>query len=378
MTVNLDNNTLRKRAAAFAKDFSKSTYEMGEAQNFIRSLCHIFDLNHRRAVRFEERVKKLGGKHGRIDGFFPGLLLVEMKSTGADLDKAYIQATEYFPGLKDAEMPRCVLVSDFANLHPYNLESKELPLKIKLAEFPQAIAHFKFIAGYETIAVRQQAAINQRAAEKMAGLHDAIKATGYAAYPEQGRRDLETYLVRLLFCLFAEDTGLFDRKDIFLDYLINHTKADGSDLHGLLTSLFDTLNRDRENRPNNLPEQLAEFPHINGALFKDNLAALLFRFQANPSIPVAFVSTNSLTQGEQVAILWTKLLKLNIKLHFAHRTFRWSNEGKGIAAVHCVIMGFICGRDAKSCVSTVCRLFDYGDDITGEPIEIQAKQLTRI
>ena len=270
MTANLNSNTLRKRAAAFAKDFSKSTYEMGEAQDFIRGLCHVFDLNHRRAVRFEERVQKLGGKRGRIDGFFPGLLLVEMKSTGADLDKAYLQATEYFPGLKDEEMPRCVLVSDFANLHLYNLESKEPPLKIKLAEFPQAIAHFKFIAGYETIAVQQQAAINQRAAEKMAGLHDVIKATGYKG------KDLETYLVRLLFCLFAEDTGLFDRKDIFLDYLINHTKVDGSDLHGALTSLFDTLNRARENRPKNLPEQLAEFPHINGALFKDNLAPCYF------------------------------------------------------------------------------------------------------
>jgi hypothetical protein len=113
MTATLNSDTLRKRAAAFAKDFSKATYEMGEAQNFIRGLCHVFDLNYRRAVRFEERVKKLGGKRGRIDGFFPGLLLVEMKSTGADLDKAYIQATEYFPGLKDEEMPRCVLVSNF-------------------------------------------------------------------------------------------------------------------------------------------------------------------------------------------------------------------------------------------------------------------------
>jgi hypothetical protein len=68
-------------------------------------------------------------------------------------------------------------------------------------------------------------------------------------------------------------------------------------------------------------------------------------------------------------------LKLNIKLHFAHRTFQWSNEGKGIAAVHCVIMGFICCRDAKSCVSTVCRLFDYGDNIKGIPVEITAKQI---
>jgi hypothetical protein len=88
---------------------------------------------------------------------------------------------------------------------------------------------------------------------------------------------------------------------------------------------------------------LAEvFKGMNGAGVLDLVAAWHIAaaryIQANPSIPVAFVSTNSLTQGEQVAILWTELLKLNIKLH-------WSNEGKGIAAVHCVIMGFHLARN---------------------------------
>ncbi len=91
MTAPPNVNTLRQRAAAFAKDFSKSTYLMGEAQDFIRGLCHIFDLTHRRALRFEDRVKKLVGKSGRIDGFFPGLLLVEMKSMGEDLDKSRLR-----------------------------------------------------------------------------------------------------------------------------------------------------------------------------------------------------------------------------------------------------------------------------------------------
>jgi len=148
---------------------------------------------------------------------------------------------------------------------------------------------------------------------------------------------------------------------------------------------------------------LAEvFKDMNGAGVLDLVAAWHITaaryIQANPSIPVAFVSTNSLTQGEQVAILWAELLKLNIKLHFAHRTFRWSNEGKGIAAVHCVIMGFHLAAgsndveealastvEAKASSTTAaptnkfapasCRLFDYGDDIAGEPIEIQAKQI---
>jgi len=90
--------------------------------------------------------------------------------------------------------------------------------------------------------------------------------------------------------------------------------------------------------------------------------------QTNQNISVAFVSTNSLTQGEQVAVLWAELLKLNIRLYFAHRTFRWSNEGRGVAAVHCVIMGF----GLKELNSY--RLFDY-ESIKGEPVEIKVKKI---
>ncbi|MDP3838276.1 MAG: hypothetical protein Q8Q54_05070, partial [Methylococcales bacterium] len=128
------------------------------------------------------------------------------------------------------------------------------------------------------------------------------------------------------------------------------------------------------------------FHGMKGAGVLDLVAAWHIKaaryLQANPSVPVAFVSTNSLTQGEQVAILWTELLKLNIKLHFAHRTFQWSNEGRGVAAVHCVIMGFHCGGQAlpdcqakPDLQSNNCRLFDYGDNIKGEPVEIKATQI---
>ena len=107
--------------------------------------------------------------------------------------------------------------------------------------------------------------------KKWAGLHDVIKATGYRG------KDLETYLVRLLFCLFAEDTGLFDRKDIFLDYLINHTKVDGSDLHGALTSLFDTLNRARENRPKEPAGTAGRISPCQRSFVQGQPGALLFR-----------------------------------------------------------------------------------------------------
>ena len=107
-TISID--TKRDRAAKFAKQFETASYEMGQAQRFVTDFCEIFGIDHRRLLDFETRVKKSGGKRGRIDAFIPSLLLVEMKSAGEDLDKAYAQATEYFHGLKNEEC-HCLLVS---------------------------------------------------------------------------------------------------------------------------------------------------------------------------------------------------------------------------------------------------------------------------
>jgi hypothetical protein len=84
---------------------------------------------------------------------------------------------------------------------------------------------------------------------------------------------------------------------------------------------------------------------------------------------VAFVSTNSITQGEQVAALWPTLLQAGVKIRFAHRTFKWSNEGKGNAAVHCVIIGFGIKQPQR------CSIFDYGDDPKGEGRRLDAAQI---
>ena len=113
MTVALNKTEILHRAHGFVKDYADARYEMGDAQNFIRGLCDVFGFSNKRLVSFEQRVQKLGGGRGRIDGFYPGKLLIEMKSRGEDLEKAYQQATDYLPGLKDAELPDYILVSDF-------------------------------------------------------------------------------------------------------------------------------------------------------------------------------------------------------------------------------------------------------------------------
>jgi len=112
---------------------------MGEAQNFIRGLCEIFELPVLKAVSFEHRARKLGGSHGRIDGFFPGLLLIEMKSTGKDLALAYQQAIEYLPNLPVDELPLAILVSDFAHIHLYDCQNHGEPLCFPLANCPRTL-----------------------------------------------------------------------------------------------------------------------------------------------------------------------------------------------------------------------------------------------
>jgi hypothetical protein len=115
------------------------------------------------------------------------------------------------------------------------------------------------------------------------------------------------------------------------------------------------------------------FNGVKGAGVLDYVAAWYVKaadyIQANPYIEVAFVSTNSITQGEQVSILWGKLLSQGTHIRFAHRTFQWSNEGKGIAAVHCVIIGFGLSEPKKRTI------FDYGDSIKGEPAAIAANNI---
>ena len=270
MTVTHNRDEILSRANRFAKEFADAQYEMGEAQDFIRGLCDVFGFSNKRLVSFEHRVKKLDGRRGRIDGFYPGKLLIEMKSRGEDLAEAYRQATDYLPGLPDEELPAYFLVSDFENLHLYDLNAHAPPLKHKLPDFSKYIDSYLFLAGFEAQAQKEQIAVDESAARKIAELHDAMRASGYTGV------DLQRYLVRMLFCLFAEDTGIFERWGDFSRYIREYTRVDGSDLDGALQNLFDVLNRAPDNRPPTLPQELQTFPYINGSVFDGQLARCYF------------------------------------------------------------------------------------------------------
>ena len=260
---------ISNRALAFSREWKHAESEDADAKSFLDAFFEVFGVSRRRVASFEKRVKKIDGKDGYIDLLWKGTLLIEHKSRGKDLDRAYKQATDYFPGLKEEELPRYVLVSDFARFRLYDLdEGRQHDFALK--DLHKKIHLFGFIAGYRKHIVREQDPVNVRAVQQMGYLHDALKKDGYAGHP------LEHFLVRLMFCLFADDTGIFQPKGSFRDLIESWTSEDGATVGSLFEQLFDTLNRPVESRQKSLPEHFALFPYVNGKLFEERIATPQF------------------------------------------------------------------------------------------------------
>lgn len=256
-------NEIKSRSISFSKEWEDESKEQAESQSFWNDFFNIFGITRRRVASFEESVKKLGDKRGRIDLFWKGTLLVEHKSKGKNLDDAYTQALDYFPGLKEHELPKYVLISDFQNFRLHNLEDNTVH-SFTLDELYKNVNLFGFILGYKTQKLREEDPINIEAAQLMGSLHDLLKDTGYDGH------QLELLLVRILFLQFAEDSAIFE-KGIFTEYVENRTNEDGSDLGAKLTELFQVLNTVEDKRLTTRDESLSSFPYTNGKLFEEFL-----------------------------------------------------------------------------------------------------------
>lgn len=261
-------NEIRTRAYAFANDHRYDKDEDAEAKTFWDEFFNIFGVSRRRVATFEKRVHKIDGRDGFIDLLWKGVILIEHKSRGKDLDRAFQQATDYFPGLTDSELPRYIMVSDFARFRLYNLDDGS-DNEFWLVNLPQNIHLFDFMSGHQKQLYPPQDPVNIKAAELMGKLHDQLKEVGYIGH------DLEVYLVRLLFCLFADDTGIFD-KNAFREYIERHTKQDGSDLAYHLGALFEVLDTPEDKRLKNIDENLKTFCYVNGSLFQERLRTASF------------------------------------------------------------------------------------------------------
>ena len=261
-------NEIKDRALKFSKEWADTSNEEADAKPFLVEFFNVFGITSKRVSTFEHRVKKLDDKDGYIDLLWKGTILIEMKSRGKNLDKAYEQAKDYTHGLKQHELPKYILISDFENFRLYDLEEDKI-VEFKLNDLVNNVQHFGYILGYQKKVYKEQDPANIKAAELMGKLHDRLEEIGYTGHP------LEVYLVRILFLLFAEDTTIFNKQQ-FQDYLEQRTAEDGSDLASKLQELFQVLNTSKENRFKNLDEQLAEFPYVNGNLFEENLPTASF------------------------------------------------------------------------------------------------------
>jgi type I restriction-modification system DNA methylase subunit len=261
-------NEIKERAVHFSKEWEGTTNEEADAKPFLVEFFNVFGISSKRVSTFEHRVKKLDDSDGYIDLLWKGTILIEMKSKGKSLDKAYQQAKDYLHGLKDHELPKYILTCDFDNFRLHDLEEGNT-VNFQLKELVNNVHHFGYLLGYTKKVYKEQDPANIKAAELMGKLHDRLEEIGYTGHP------LEVYLVRILFCLFAEDTTIFNKMQ-FQDFLEQRTNEDGSDLASKLQELFQVLNTPTEKRFKNLDQQLAEFPYVNGKLFEEILPMASF------------------------------------------------------------------------------------------------------
>lgn len=258
-------NEIEARAALFATEWAGEAYEKGEAQTFWTRLLEVFGVDRRRSGGyFEYAVKLAGKKHGFIDMFLPGKLLVEQKSAGRDLSKAQGQALGYLDGIPDHDLPLAVVSCDFQTFQFYDLNTRQF-VGFTLADLPKHVRLFGFLVDEPSRAIEEQSPVNRDAAERMARLHNALYESGYVGHK------LELFLVRLVFCQFADDARIFDPPGIFESYLRNRTSSDGTDLGPRISKLFEILNTHPSERSNTLDADLAAFPYINGGLFAETI-----------------------------------------------------------------------------------------------------------
>ena len=261
MKRTLTRSEIQARATEFAERYQSTSYERGEAQTFYNEFFKVFGLERFGNAVFERYVKKVGKRHGFIDLLWPRVLLAEHKSIGHSLDAALEQAEDYLIDLPNHERPQCVLACDFQRFLLVDLDTQKTH-RFNLSDLPEKTELFDFLRGIQRRDFTTEDPVSIKASEMMADVYDALKKNGY---PEH---DAAYFLTKLAFCFFADDTGIFDPRGIMQEYM-EDSHDDGSDLGLKITNLFGVLNTPENDRQENMPAELRQFPYVNGNLFKE-------------------------------------------------------------------------------------------------------------
>jgi hypothetical protein len=264
----LSKSSIRKNATSFAHKFQSAHSEAAQRQTFWIRFFEIFGVAAEQVSAFELIAKRATtGRHGWIDLLYPGQMGVEHKSAGEDLSGAMGQLLDYYTSLTGAQQPWLLIACDFQTFKWHNLRNNAEG-EFRLSELPDNLDLFWWIAGYDVPGQRFESEedANLKATELLAEVYDLLFASGY------GEHESREWLTRILFCLFADDTGIWDRA-AFHAYLAVHTSPDGSDLGSKIGVIFQVLNTSADKRPRDLDEELAAFTYINGDLFAELLPA---------------------------------------------------------------------------------------------------------
>ena len=261
---------IRRRAREFSTEWKDAHYEKGETQSFYNDFFEVFGINRRRVAIFEKKVEMIDqNRRGFMDLFWPAVLLVEQKSAGKNLDLAQNQALDYVLGLKERDEPKFVLTCDFQRFRLLDLETRQ-EIIFTLPELHKHVEAFAFMLGVQRRNFGTQAAVNIKAAELLGKIHDAVEDKGYKG------KQLEQLMVRLLFCLFADDTGIFENKDDFMFLIDERTNEDGANVGRVLKEVFEILDTPLDQRLAGQDPEFTKFPYVNGELFKGDIRTPVF------------------------------------------------------------------------------------------------------
>ena len=264
---------IQDKAVVFAHEWKDAKDEDKWAKAFWVRFFDVFGVRERSLGIFEERVKLLSGSDGKIDFFAPNRFLVEHKSKGKDLDSAFLQAANYMDALSEDEKPRYIIVSDFERFRIFDLEApkQEREIEFALADLPPHVQKFAFLTDEKVQEYKEEDPINVRAVRAIGKLYEALKISHYVSQDDADV--ISKLLTRLVFCFFADDTGIFNRNDL-RRYLEDNTKADGSDIGAHLGQIFYVLNTPEDGRQDTMQGALKALPYVNGGLFKEPLPAV--------------------------------------------------------------------------------------------------------
>ena len=174
--------------------------------------------------------------------------------------------------------PRFMIITDYKHILAKDLKLNKLPLDIEIEDLPKYFDFFLPLAGSEVYKASNDNEADRNAAYKMAMLYDLLREENPDIYNSKEQiHHLNIFLSRLLFCYFAEDTGIFKEESIFTDTLVQHTNDNGCDTHEFLSRLFERLNT---LNVDSFPEYLKKFEYVNGDLFKNTIDIPIFSSKA--------------------------------------------------------------------------------------------------